>query len=46
MASVFGAVFFGENPQPNAVLGWAVIIGAALFMWWRGPAPEPAKPDL
>jgi drug/metabolite transporter (DMT)-like permease len=46
MASVFGAVFFGETPQPTALLGAAVIIGAGLFLWWKGRAPEPAKPDL
>jgi drug/metabolite transporter (DMT)-like permease len=46
MASMFGAVFFGETPQPTALLGAAVIIGAGLFLWWRGRAPEPAKPDL
>jgi drug/metabolite transporter (DMT)-like permease len=46
MASVFGAVFFRETPQPTALLGAAVIIGAGLFLWWKGRAPEPAKPDL
>lgn len=46
MASVFGAAFFGETPQPTALFGAAVIIGAGLFLWWKGRAPEPAKPDL
>jgi drug/metabolite transporter (DMT)-like permease len=46
MASVFGAAFFNETPQPTALLGAAIIIGAGLFLWWRGRAPVPAKPDL
>jgi drug/metabolite transporter (DMT)-like permease len=46
MASVFGALFFNDKPQASALLGAAIIIGAGLFLWWRGRAPEPAKPDL
>jgi drug/metabolite transporter (DMT)-like permease len=46
MATLFGILFFGDNPQPIALLGAAIIIGAGLFLWWKGRAPEPAKPDL
>jgi drug/metabolite transporter (DMT)-like permease len=46
MASVLGLAFFGDKPAPTALAGAAVIIGAGLFLWWRGRAPEPAKPDL
>lgn len=46
MATMFGAVFFGDKPQATALLGAAVIIGAGLFLWWKGRAPEPAKTDL
>lgn len=46
MATLFGAVFFGDKPQPIAFLGAAIIIGAGLFLWWKGRAPEPAKTEL
>jgi len=46
MATVLGFVFFGDKPDVTALAGAAVIIGAGLFLWWRGRAPEPAKPDL
>jgi drug/metabolite transporter (DMT)-like permease len=46
MATVLGLIFFGDAPDATALIGAAVIIGAGLFLWWRGRAPEPAKPDL
>lgn len=46
MATVLGLVFFGDRPDGAALLGAAVIIGAGLFLWWRGRAPEPAKTEL
>ena len=46
MAVGLGAVFFGDWPDATALIGAAVIIGAGLFLWWRGRAPEPAKSDL
>ena len=36
MATVLGAVFFGDRPDLTALAGAAVIIGAGLFLWWRG----------
>ena len=46
MAGVLGAMFFGDWPDLTALFGAAVIIGAGLFLWWRGRAPEPARTDL
>jgi drug/metabolite transporter (DMT)-like permease len=46
MATVLGLIFFGDAPDATALLGAAIIIGAGLFLWWCGRAPEPAKPDL
>jgi drug/metabolite transporter (DMT)-like permease len=46
MAVGLGAAFFGDWPDATGLLGAVVIIGAGLFLWWRGRAPEPAKPDL
>ena len=46
MATVFGYVFFGDKPDALAFLGAAIIIGAGLFLWWKGRAPEPAKTDV
>ncbi len=46
MALALGLVFFGDWPDAAALLGATVIIGAGLFLWWRGRAPEPAKPDF
>jgi drug/metabolite transporter (DMT)-like permease len=34
MATTFGYFFFGEVPDPIALLGAAIIIGAGLFLWW------------
>ena len=36
MATALGFVFFGDKPDVTALLGAAVIIGAGLFLWWRG----------
>ena len=36
VAVALGAVFFGERPGVTALAGAAVIIGAGLFLWWRG----------
>ena len=46
MAVALGALFFGDWPDATALLGAAVIIGAGLFLWWHGRAPEPAKTGL
>ena len=34
MATTFGYFFFGDAPDPIALLGAAIIIGAGLFLWW------------
>jgi drug/metabolite transporter (DMT)-like permease len=36
MATTLGFVFFGDRPDATAAAGAAVIIGAGLFLWWRG----------
>jgi len=36
MATALGFVFFGDRPDVTALAGAAVIIGAGLFLWWRG----------
>src|SRR5690606_6853461 len=46
MAVLLGLLFFGDRPDLTALAGGMVIIGAGLFLWWRGRAPEPAKPVL
>lgn len=33
MAAALGWVFFGDTPDPIALLGAAIIIGAGLFLW-------------
>lgn len=44
-ASLLGYVFFGEVPDALAWLGAAIIVGAGLFLWWRGRgAPLPDAP--
>lgn len=40
MATVLGAAFFGDWPDAAALAGAAVIIGAGLFLWWRGRGPS------
>jgi drug/metabolite transporter (DMT)-like permease len=42
MATVLGAVFFGDWPDAAALGGAAVIIGAGLFLWWRGRVADRA----
>jgi len=34
MAVLFGAIFFGELPDPVALLGAAIIVGSGLYLWW------------
>lgn len=41
MAVALGAVFFGDWPDMTALAGAGVIVGAGLFLWWRGRAPQP-----
>jgi len=36
MAVALGFLFFGDRPGLTALAGAAVIIGAGLFLWWRG----------
>ena len=36
MAVALGLLFFGERPDLTALAGAAVIVGAGLFLWWRG----------
>lgn len=42
-ATLLGYLFFGEVPDAVAWAGTAVIVGAGLFLWWRGRA-APAQP--
>jgi len=42
MATVLGATFFGDWPDVTALAGAAIIIGAGLFLWWRGRAADAA----
>jgi drug/metabolite transporter (DMT)-like permease len=42
MATVFGALFFDDWPDVTALAGAAVIIGAGLFLWWRGRVADRA----
>lgn len=43
MATVLGALFFGDRPGLTALAGAAIIIGAGLFLWWRGRARDRAS---
>jgi drug/metabolite transporter (DMT)-like permease len=40
MAVTLGMAFFGERPDVLALFGAAIIIGAGLFLWWRGRVAE------
>ena len=42
MAVALGLLFFGERPDLTALAGAAVIVGAGLFLWWRGRAHDRA----
>ncbi len=42
MATVLGAMFFGDWPDVTGLAGAAVIIGAGLFLWWRGRVADRA----
>lgn len=35
MAVTLGWIFFAERPDPTALLGAAIIIGAGLYLWWN-----------
>lgn len=43
MATVLGALFFGDRPDLTALAGAAIIIGAGLFLWWRGRVRDRAS---
>jgi len=45
-AVLLGWIFFGEAPDPVALLGAAIIVGAGLYLWSLGKAraPEEAAP--
>jgi drug/metabolite transporter (DMT)-like permease len=45
-AVLLGWLFFGETPDPMALLGAAIIVGAGLYLWRIGRvrAPEKAAP--
>jgi drug/metabolite transporter (DMT)-like permease len=34
-ATLLGLAFWGERPEPLDLLGFAVLVGAGLFLWWR-----------
>lgn len=34
MAVALGWIFFGDAPDPLALLGAAIIVGAGLYLWW------------
>ncbi len=38
MATVLGAVFFGDRPDVLALAGAAIIISAGFYLWWDGRA--------
>jgi drug/metabolite transporter (DMT)-like permease len=42
-AVVLGWIFFHEAPDPIALLGAAIIVGAGLFLWRAGRMPEPLE---
>jgi drug/metabolite transporter (DMT)-like permease len=42
-AVVLGWIFFDEAPDPAALLGAAVIVGAGLYLWHIGRTREPAQ---
>ncbi len=41
MAVLLGLMFFGDRPDPIALAGAAIIIGAGLYLWWGGRAKLP-----
>ncbi|HEY6815671.1 MAG TPA: DMT family transporter [Croceibacterium sp.] len=43
MAIVLGWRFFGERPDAVSLLGAAIIIGAGLFLWWRGRVADATR---
>jgi drug/metabolite transporter (DMT)-like permease len=42
MATALGALFFDDWPDLTALAGAAIIIGAGLFLWWRGRVADAA----
>jgi drug/metabolite transporter (DMT)-like permease len=42
MAVTLGWIFFDDHPDVLALLGAAIIIGAGLFLWWRGRVADRA----
>ena len=46
MAVVLGLAFFGDRPDLTALAGATVIIGAGLFLWWRGRVADRAGERL
>lgn len=42
-AVVLGWIFFHEAPDPIAVLGAAIIVGAGLYLWRAGRMPGPLE---
>lgn len=42
MATALGALFFDDWPDFTALGGAAIIIGAGLFLWWRGRVADAA----
>jgi len=42
MAVALGWMFFGDAPDPVALLGAVIIIGAGLFLWWDSRRRAPA----
>lgn len=42
-AIVLGWIFFHEAPDPIALLGAAIIVGAGLYLWRAGRMPEPLE---
>ena len=44
LLSGLGLLFFGERPDRTALAGAAVIVGAGLFLWWRGRVHDRSGP--
>ncbi len=43
VATALGLVFFGDRPDLISLAGATVIIGAGLFLWWRGRVHDKAR---
>ena len=44
-AIVLGWIFFSEAPDPIALLGAAIIVGAGLYLWRAGRVPAPPETE-